>query len=275
MSLSVENRARLAFAIVVLLGAIAALGWYVTTSAQYATFEIHTHATVSGLLADAPVEFHGVEVGKVKSVELVDPHSVRILLSIKKDTPVTAATAATVTSRGLATRGFTGYVYVALENVGTDFSPLVAASGNPYPLIRSEPPQSVSLDTTISQVNANVQNVTELLRTVLDKKTIASLKESLDNLQQVTHMLEQNNKKLNAIIQNTEQASGELPPLLESSNNAVKALQLQVLPEAQQALLNLNQLSNSLNAAATKINRDPSILVRGSALPPLGPGEKK
>ncbi len=224
MNISIENRARLALGAVALLGAGAALAWYVTTSSQYSTYEMHTHDAVSGLLADAPVEFHGVDVGKVDSVALADHRSVRILLSIRKGTPVTAATVATVTSRGLATRGFTGYVYVSLEDAGADFTPLAAAPGNLYPLIRSAPSHSVSLDTTISQVNENVQQVTELLRSVLDKQTIASLKESLDNLRQVTAMLEQNNKRLSAIIVNTEQASGQFRPLLDSGNDAVKTL---------------------------------------------------
>ncbi len=275
MKMSVENRARLAFALVVLLGAVGGLAWYWTVSSQYTTYQIRTHDAVSGLLADAPVEFHGVEVGKVRSVTLDDYHSVNILLDVRKDAPITAATVATVTSRGLATRGFTGYVYVSLEDSGTDFTPLTVAPGNSLPLIRSAPAQSVSLDTSIRQVNDNVQNLTELMRTVLDKKTIASLKQSLDSLQQVTGMLEENNKKLSAIIANTEQASTQFKPLLDSSNNAVRALQTQVLPEAQEALANLNRLSNSLNSVAAKIERNPSIIVRGTATPPPGPGEGK
>ncbi len=50
---------------------------------------------------------------------------------------------------------------------------------------------------------------------------------------------------------------------------------MQILPQAQEALANLNRLSGSLNSFASKLNRDPSILVRGSAPPQLGPGEGK
>lgn len=273
MKISIENRARLAFALLLLAAILAGLVWYYLSSSQYTTYQIRTQDTVSGLIADAPVEFHGVEVGKVKRVELSAPHSVSVLLNIDKQVPITAATVATITARGLATRGFMGYVYVALEDPGTDSGPLAALPGSPYPLIRSAPARSVNLDSAISQVNQNVQSLTELMRSVLDKKTITSLKLTLDNLQQVTAMLEENNNKLSAIILNSEQASNQLQPLLQSSNDAVKALQQQILPQAYKTLSDLDTLSGTLNGVAGKINRDPALLLRGSAAPAPGPGE--
>src|SRR6266496_2616729 len=120
MRLDADNKARIAFALVLLIGAAAASVWYLASSSGYRTYQIQTYDAVSGLMADAPIEYHGVDVGKVKRVELIDSRSVRILLSIINDAPVTASTVATITARGLATRGFTGYVYVSLEDVGMD-----------------------------------------------------------------------------------------------------------------------------------------------------------
>jgi len=274
MKITVENKARLAFALALLLIALGGLAWYALAAARHATYRIGTQDLVSCLIADAPVEFHGVEVGKVTRVELIDPHSVSILLSLRKEAPVTMATVATITARGLATRGFTGYVVVSLEDVGTDPRPMTTPAGEPFPVIPTAPSRSVNLDTAISQVNENVQAMTELLQSVLDQKTIASLKDSVDSLQQVTRTLAANNRQLDSIIVNTDRASRQLKPLLASSNDTVKALQTQVLPEAYKTLANMERLSNSLNAAATKINRDPAILVRGSTAPP-GPGESK
>jgi len=275
MKPSIENKARLAFVVLLLAATAAGLAWYAVAARRYVSYEVRTQDSVSGLIVDAPVEFHGVEVGRVERVELIDPHRVGIVLGVKREAPVTMATVATITARGLASRGFTGYVYVSLEDDGSDFRPIVAAPGEPHPLIRTAPSRSVNLDTAISQVNENVRVMTDLLRTVLDAKTIASLKQSVDNLQQVTTTLAANNRRLATIVANTEQASHQFKPLLKSSNDTVKALQTQVLPEAYRSLNNLNQLSGSLNGAAAKINRDPSIVVRGVAAPPPGPGENR
>src|SRR5712691_5664482 len=111
----VNRKARFAFALVLLISIVAGIIWYSLSLNQYTVYQIYTQEAVFGLIADAPVEFHGVDVGKVKTIELIDPHSVSILLSIKKPAPLTAATVAVITARGLAARGFTGYVYVSLE----------------------------------------------------------------------------------------------------------------------------------------------------------------
>jgi phospholipid/cholesterol/gamma-HCH transport system substrate-binding protein len=123
-------------------------------------------------------------------------------------------------------------------------------------------------------------------------------------LQQITQALAGNTAKLNSIVANTERAShrfeplleatddtvgqfqtkiipelheavSNLTPLLEASHDTVSALQMQVLPEARNALIKLDSLTTTLTSVATKINRDPSILIRGTAPPPPGPGESK
>lgn len=275
MKPNIESRARWAFAILVFLGIAAGLIWYVMDAGRYATYQVRTRDAVSGLIVDAPVEFHGVEVGRVKKIDLTSPNSVSILLSIKKGTPVTLATVATITARGLASRGFIGYVYVSLEDTGTNPQPLAPLPNEPFPVIAAAPSRSVNLDTAISQVNANVQLMTELMQAALDKNTLASLKQSVDNLQQVTQTLAANNQKLSAIVSNTERASNQFKPLLESSNNTVRALQTQILPEAHKTLNDLDNVSNSMSGIAAKLNRDPSLVVRGRAPLPLGPGETK
>lgn len=321
-SLSVESRARWAFAIFLLLIAALGLAWFALVSSRYATYQIRTHDPVSGLIVDAPVEFHGVEVGKVTRVELTRPGSVSVLLRIRNDAPVTTATVATITSRGLASKGFTGYVYVSLEDDAADGRPLADPPAHSYREIRTAPSRSVSMDTAISQLNQNVQYMTRLLQTSLDDKTIASLKQSLDSMQKVTRTLADNSEKMNAIIANaerassrlepllqssnetaralqtqllpeaykaldsldrvsssllvnTERASSRLEPLLESSNETARALQTQLLPQAYEALSKLDRLATSLNGVATSIERDPSVLIRGTGKRPPGPGESK
>src|SRR4051812_49011941 len=139
MKINIENRARIAFVALLLLVGTGTLAWYLLESSRQTIFQIHTRDSVSGLIADSPVEFHGVQVGKVKHVTLDDPRSISILLSVDSKAPITKATVATITARGLATRGFTGYVYVALEDVGTDTQPVTAAAGNRYPVIPTAP----------------------------------------------------------------------------------------------------------------------------------------
>jgi phospholipid/cholesterol/gamma-HCH transport system substrate-binding protein len=94
-------------------------------------------------------------------------------------------------------------------------------------------------------------------------------------MQRLTRLMSDNSQKFNSIIDHAEVASRRFDPLLKSSQEMVTALQTQVLPEAHQALIGLDKLSTELNGVATKISRDPSIVIRGTTPPPLGPGESK
>jgi phospholipid/cholesterol/gamma-HCH transport system substrate-binding protein len=278
----VEHRAWILFGLLLLVGTAGGLAWYLVASTRYATFEIRTADPVSGLITDSPVEFHGVEVGKVRRVQLVDPRSVSVLLNVRRDAPVTRATVATITARGLATRGFTGYVYVALENNGVDRRPLAALPGESYPRISTAPSRSVSLDTTISEVKQDVQQLTDLLHSVLDQKTVGALKRSVDDLQKVTAVLATNSQRLDAMISsaerttmNAERVSRDVKPLLDSSQQVVKALQNQILPETDDAIVRVGDLATSLKEITTEIERNPAVLVRGRRPPTPGPGERK
>lgn len=288
--------------------AAGALAWWLWAAGTHATYEIRSSEPVSGLIRGAPVEFHGVEVGTVEQVLLAGPRSVRILVAVRKDAPVTSATVATITGRGLAARGFTGYVYVALEEGAAGGQALRALAGQPYPVIASAPTQLVSIDTAVHQMNHDVAAVATLLRSTLDPQTVASLKQSVAGLEQVTRSLAANTARIDAVLANAEKASAQVQPLLQasqatvrtlqlqllpqagallqnaerasarveplllSSQDAVWSLQFQVLPGAERAMSRVDRVSSHLDATVLRIGRDPSLLLRRSAAAP-GPGE--
>ena len=310
MPSSAEAKARILFALFLLALAGAGLAWWLYTQQAHATYEIRSRDPVSGLIAGAPVEFHGVEVGKVAQVLLADPHTARVLIEVRKDAPVTSSTVATVTGRGVAARGFTGYVYVSLEDGAVAGGrPLSALPGQAYPQIALAPSQMVSIDTAVHQMNQNVQAVSTLLQSTFDARTVAALKDSMASLDRVTRTLAANSARLETILANaerasvqvqpllqastasvrsvqtqllpqvrtmlqaSEQAGARLAPLLASSQDAVWSLQFQVLPQAERAMLRLDHLSATLDDAAGKVRRNPSLLLRGSAAAAPGPGE--
>ena len=214
-SAKIQRKARLIFAAVLCTGGLATALWYFGYSSQYATYRIETHDAVSGLIADSPVELHGVEIGKVTRIELIDPQTVNILLSIAKNAPISKSTVATITARGLAARGFTGYVYVALENTGPDSGTLSSEPGERYPIIPSAPSRTYTMDTTVANVTQKAEALTRLLQSLLDEKTIVSLKRSVDGLQEVAAVLAANNERLGSFIVNAERDSRAVGRLMD------------------------------------------------------------
>jgi len=247
MRTSAEAKARILFAGCLLVLAAGAAAWWLLAAHSGVTYELHSREPVSGLIAGAPVEFHGVEVGRVTRVQLADPRTARVLIQVDKEAPVSTATVATITGRGLASRGFTGYVYVSLEDRDAAAGqPLAAQPGQPYPLIGVGPAQLETIDTAVHQMNQNVQAVSLLLQATFDPATVATMKDALTGLDQVTRTLAADSARLDAILTHAEHAGAQVQPLLQAGNATMRALQTQLLPRANAVLQGAQQAGTRL-----------------------------
>ena len=88
------------------------------------TYRIHFAESVTGLSLGDPVKFHGVDVGKVKTMALdpENPKLVQVDVRLRKDAPVK-----TDTKASLRLKGVTGVVYVELDG-GSPAAPSLAAA---------------------------------------------------------------------------------------------------------------------------------------------------
>ncbi|HUX80243.1 MAG TPA: MlaD family protein [Alphaproteobacteria bacterium] len=269
---------------------------------RYRTYKLYTRESVSGLLVGAPVEYKGVDIGKVKNIELKNPHLIEIMISIKKDVLITRGTEATIMTRGLTTRGFTGFVYISLNDKGTDMQPLVAQGDELYPVVPTMPSTTWSLDTTLLRMHDNLQDVSKVFQSVFDQNTINLIKELIDNINKTAGMLAANSQKLDVIIENTQKASkyvepflktsqstlnlleketlpitnralSQLEPFLESGQKTLKVLETDTLPQVSNVLSRLNETALLLSKMIKEISQNPSILIRGTTQRPPGPGE--
>src|SRR4051812_27784006 len=70
---------------------------------QYKIYKVYMAESVSGLSQDSAVEFNGVSVGTVKSINIdhANPQLVTLLLNIQADTPISQGTKAMLNGRGL------------------------------------------------------------------------------------------------------------------------------------------------------------------------------
>lgn len=230
---------------------------------QYTLYKVYMTESVSGLSIDSTVEYNGVAVGAVKRIELnaADPRLVELLLEIKKNTPITQGTMATLNVKGL-----TGIAFLALQNRGEDDRPLVALPGQQYPVIKTSPSFLLRIDTAITKLNYNIHKVSESIQKLLDPENLRSIKESLNSIRQITGTLSANSAQLNSILQNTATASKQFTPLVQSTGDAMHVLATQTLPSANDAVANFSQMSRELK-------QNPAVLLRGKAQRTLGPGE--
>lgn len=267
MQRTIEKRAWVLFVVLLLAAAAAALAWWSGWGRGETTYELRTQDAVSGLIEGSPVEFHGVEIGYVRRVRLLDARTVQVLLRLRREAPVTTSTVATISGRGLATRGFTGYVYVSLEDAATGGAALTRQPGDSYARIPTAPLQSVSLDTSIHELNDSVRSVIALLQDTLDPNTVRALKGSVANLEQVSGVLASDQAKLKTALANMERASARMLPLLQSGSEATRELRERLLPQAQDTLARIDTVAGTANAAIQHVDaagRELAPLVQSS-----------
>jgi phospholipid/cholesterol/gamma-HCH transport system substrate-binding protein len=104
-------------AFVLVLGAVLVAGalWLASGGASRKAHDLYlaiVDESVAGLNLNAPVKYNGVDVGKVRQIQLDpgNPEQVNLLFAIERGTPIREDTVAV-----LKTQGLTGIAYVELS----------------------------------------------------------------------------------------------------------------------------------------------------------------
>jgi len=244
----------------------------------YKIYRVYMNESVAGLSVDSPVQYNGVTVGHITDISLNDqnPQQVKLLLAIESDTPITENTTATLMSQGL-----TGIAYVGLRSSSADLKPLELLPGEDYPVIKTSPSLMVRLDTAVSELTGNLSQISSELHAILDTQNQQALSQTLQNIDQLTRTLANNSKDLsntlklvNQFMANSTKASQQFPELLKNGQRTLNILNEQTLPNINSLINNLSSTSSNLLMTSKAIKQNPSILLRGEAPPPPGPGER-
>lgn len=307
---------------IALLGAATVTGvlWLSRTDYRgvYDRYYTFMDESVSGLSRDSYVKYQGVEVGRVKEIALDpnNPEQVRLGLDLVRGTPVKEDTVAV-----LETQGLTGITIVNLRG-GSRASPLLSAKpGERYPIIKSEPSFYAQLSGSLARLTtneqipallANLTNLTQDARSLLDAQSRADLKRTLAALAQVTQTLALHRSELAGAVAQSEAAADrfaavgkkldeKLPELFEQASANLRGLERmtdqlgragatlnstvdgsrgdiaqftgQTLAEAGLLVGELRQLTTTLQKVSSDLEREPSALIFGRAPPARGPGE--
>jgi phospholipid/cholesterol/gamma-HCH transport system substrate-binding protein len=255
-----------AFVLILTIALIIFITWLSTglSTKRYKTFQVIMHESVAGLGVNSSVKYNGVNVGTVKKISLnnQNPEQVCLILQIEEHTPITEGTTATLNSQGL-----TGITYLALQGSDSNLNPIPLLPGKKYPIIKSAPSLFLRLDTTLRDLNNNMNQITHDINGVLGGENPILFRKILNNLTMTSHHLAGQSKRLNAILANTARSTRAFPSLMNT-------LTQQTLPSTNQVLTNLSIMTNNLLEFSDNLRQNPSILIRGQKPPPLGPGEQ-
>lgn len=261
--------------------------------------------SVSGLNMNAPVKYNGVEVGKVRGIQLdaANPDRVRLKFAIERGTPIKEDTVAV-----LKTQGLTGIAYVELAGGTRESPPLLAAGEDDYPVIRTKPSLSARLENVLTTVLAKLDRTTSNIDAILSDENRLAFSSALADIAVVTRTFAARKDTIDDGItsaartfDNSARVAAQLGPVIDrvgrgadavekmgvetaaASQSAsktitavgtdVQRITAETLPELDRLLGELNVLSASLRRLSAQTERSPNSLVFGRSPVPDGPGE--
>lgn len=312
------NKSSYAFAggFVLVLGAVFIWGilWISSGGApqDFDRYLVYMTDSVSGLNIDAPVKYRGVDVGKVEeiSIDQSDPERIRLLLQVRRGTPVSVETVANLDYQIL-----TGIASVNLSGGSMESAQLVKTGSDKYPVIAARTSIFSSLDLALSDLLGNLTQTSASLNELLDQQNRANIARSLENIAGLTDKFAEQAQQLDGIIEhlsvtleNTRAASMDLPQLVQEFSDSAQAITRMAdqvaavgeqlasagsgidqtidragadltgftgttLPEISAMVSELRLVSENLRHMSETLAEDPSRLLYGAPETKPGPGE--
>jgi len=236
-----------------LLGSLLGFIYWMKNDASGASgknYHVIFDGSVQGLSESSPVLFNGIRFGAVRSIELVpeDTRKVRILITIRDETPVRTNSHARIAQQGLA-----GFVAMEITPGTPDAAMLQAKQGENYPVIYADPGSSGSFMAGMSdaagQANALAVRLNNLVANNED-----SLRHTIVNLETFTTMMAERKDDVASIVQDVRGLSARLNEISQKVDTAVDRLAgaasdhpESVVSQVQQAATSFRQLSEKLD----------------------------
>ena len=248
----------------------------------YDTYLTYMNDSVAGLNVNAPVRYRGVEVGRVRKIALApgNVEQVQLTLGIERGTPVKIDTVAV-----LQTQGLTGLAFVELTGGGRASPALQKQPGAKYPVIKAGPSLMTRLDTAVTTLLTNLNRTSENLNMLLDADNRRAFKQTLSDLRKLSGTLAGRSRLIDTSLvdaahamKNTARITDELTQLglgTSASGTLKNARQFtsETLPEVQQLVMQLRDLTGSLQRISNELEQNPSMLLYGKQPAKRGPGE--
>jgi phospholipid/cholesterol/gamma-HCH transport system substrate-binding protein len=271
-------------------------------------YDVYFRESVAGLAVGGVVRFNGVPVGQVRRIALVpdDPGRVRVRVRIDEEVPILEGSVATMEAQGLTgvaflqiEGGFQGAE--PIKSKPGEPVPVIPARKSAISSLFVNAPQLLEQATVavtrigmllneenrtnISRTIANVETVTggisrrtpEIERMITDlSATAAELKTTLasvDALAKSSQALVDGDAKamiveFRTLASRSQSLVSELDGMVKENRPGVAQFTESALPELSRLIIDLRQLSRSLNRVAEKFETSPAdALLGGSKVP--------
>ncbi len=213
------------------------------------SYHVIFDGSVQGLTESSPVLFNGIRFGAVRAIELVpeDTRKVRVLITVRDETPVRTNSRARIAHQGLA-----GWVAMEITPGTPDAAALQAKSGEQYPVVYADP-GSGSLMTGVSDAASQATALATRLNTLIANNE-DSIRHTITNLESFSTTMVERKDDVASIIQDVRGLSSRLNDISRKVDAAVDRLAgassdhpKSVVSQVQQAASSFRKMSEKLD----------------------------
>ena len=202
---------------------------------------------VSGLTIGAPARYMGVDVGQVSSINLVSDKGtrVRVDIEVKRSTPVTTATFAS-----LAFQGVTGVAFVSIAADQTLPAMPIMVGDSEYPVI---PARDVGLAALLSsgpEITDKISKLLDRANYLLGSENQQSLKQSLANIERLTASLAAQDEAIDKLPQQLLLLLGQIEKMVVD----MQAVLGKAEPDLMATMQQLNRTSEKLASISRRVD---------------------
>ena len=187
---------------------------------EYDYYVIRFKESVSGLNIGSPVKYRGIKVGTVTdlSIDPQNPELVKVIIKVKKGTPILEDTRAF-----LAYQGLTGLAYIELTGGDSKSHKLLKPKEKPpYTEIKTKPSLRARLDQVITNLSKQTESLVTRINLLMSKENIQALSATLKNLETISSSLASQREAIEITLKNLATTSQELPSLVQESKKGIK-----------------------------------------------------
>ncbi len=222
---------------------------------EYDYYQVFMTESVAGLSTDAAVKYRGVDVGTVAEIGLDpdNPEQVRLVLKIRRGTPVKTDTRAT-----LRFYGITGLAFIELKGTSRDAPRLEARDGQ-MPVIPTTPSTITRLDDALSELALKSGRVLEKLDRLLSRENLENVAGLLRDTRDMVHGLRR-------LAEGVGRRMEELKELIRKGVEMEEKVSA-AFSDVTEASLDVERLSEALRETYVALGREAGrVLDEGSVL---------
>jgi phospholipid/cholesterol/gamma-HCH transport system substrate-binding protein len=239
-----------AFMLLLIAMAVGFVLWYSKAgdSRNYARYEIYFEGSVSGLDQGSAVQYLGVDVGRVRrlSIDSKNPSRVKVIADIDDTAPISAATRASLTMKGV-----TGLLFINLKQVQGSDASAPPPQGEAFPMIESMNSDFDALLTNLPELVGRATHLIDNIDKVFSEKNVNAVSQTLENMRATSQGLPKTAAKVSELIDDLKITLAEVNGAAAGIRNITDDSR----PQVKQALDSLRIAAENLSKTSERVSK--------------------